>query len=44
MLSASQQPKIRKKLIKACPMSRLSAISAIHVVLDRHELVTRHKR
>ena len=37
-------PKIRDKLIKEFPTIKPPAVSTIHVVLDRHGLVKRHKK
>ena len=37
-------PKIQDKLVKEFPMIKPPAVSTIHVVLDRHGLVTRRKR
>jgi len=37
-------PKIRDKLIRQYPMIKPPAISTVHAVLDRHDLVKRRKR
>jgi len=37
-------PKIREKLRPQCAPLRCPAISTVHAVLDRHGLVTRHRR
>ena len=37
-------PKIRDKLIRAYPMIKPPAVSTVHAVLDRHNLVKRRKR
>ena len=37
-------PKIRERLRQRCPELQCPAISTVHAVLDRHDLVTRRKR
>jgi putative transposase len=37
-------PKIRERLRDRCPDVRCPAISTVHAVLDRHDLVTRRRR
>jgi putative transposase len=37
-------PKIRERLRKRCPDLQCPAISTVHAVLDRHDLVTRRAR